>query len=259
MFKDRLRKIYLYRNALWHMALKNLKSKYSSSVLGLYWAIINPLLIMLAVSFVFSIIFKTEINKFPFFVLSGIFPWLFFSTAISESTASILNQQGILRQFNLPKEIIPLSTVLSNFLNFLIGWIVIYPLFVFLNPGIISMFPWLIIILILNLIFICGLSLILSILNVLFRDIGQLLGFVLMLWVWVTPIFYSVDMVPQEFKWVCGINPLTPFIVYYREIIFFGKAPSLFLVFSVSILSISSLLAGLMVFSRLESNLLKRI
>lgn len=259
MPKERIKKIYLYRHALWEMALKQLKTKYASSILGIFWAIINPLLIVFAITFVFTVIFKTEIKNFALFVLSGIFPWMFFSTALSEATSSIVNQQNILRQFNLPREILPLSSVLTNFLNFLIGWIIIYPLFFLFNPKIIQLLPLLLVVLLLNFFFVCGLGLVLSILNAFLRDISHLLGILLMFWFWVTPVFYSVDMIPTKFRWVYNLNPMTSFIVYYREIIFRSQIPNPFIFIGAFLWTVFTLTIGLLVFRRFEYKLLKQI
>lgn len=259
MFKERIKKIYFYRYALWNMTIKQLKAKYSGSILGISWAIINPFLVTFAITFVFMVIFKAEIKNFPLFVLSGIFPWMFFSNAISEATGSILNQQNILRQFNLPRELLPLSSILSNFLNFLLGWLIIYPLFFFFKLKIITLLPLLIIILLLNLLFVCGLGLTLSVLNVFFRDIGHLLGVLLMFWFWITPVFYSVDMISTRFRWVCNFNPMTPYVVYYREIVFRGIIPNLSIFIGIFLWAFISLILGLWVFWRFEPKLLKRI
>lgn len=259
MFRETIEKIYLYRYTLWDMSLKQLKAKYSGSILGISWAIINPLLIMSTVTFVFTIIFKTEIKNFSLFVLSGIFPWMFFSNALSEATLSLLNQQSILHQFNLPREILPLSSILSNFLNFLIGWVIIYPLFLFFNPKIISLLPLLIAVLLLNLFFVCGLGLALSVLNIFFRDFGHLLGVLLMFWFWVTPVFYSLDMIPARFRWVCSFNPMTPYVICYREVIFSGYVPNSLVFLGSFLWAGFSLILGLLIFSHFEPKLLKQI
>ncbi len=111
----RLKLIYAHRHTLKDMVIKELKAKYSNSILGISWAVVNPLLIMLVISFVFTAVFKVEMKNFPFFILSGILPWMFFSTALSESAFSIINQAQVLRQFNIPKEILPLSSIFANF------------------------------------------------------------------------------------------------------------------------------------------------
>ena len=165
----------------------------------------------------------------------------------------------MLRQFNLPREIIPLSYVLSNFLNFLIGWIIMYPLFLLSNPKIISLLPFLIVVLVLNFLFVSGLGLAFSVFNVFFRDLGQLLGVLLMFWFWVTPVFYSLDMVPERFQWICSLNPMSPYIVYYREVVFIGHLPSFPIFMGIFIWAFISITSGLLIFSTLASKLLKWI
>ena len=257
--RGRIKKIYLYRRTIRDMALSQLKAKYAGSLLGVFWAIINPLLIMFAITFVFKTVFKTQINNFAFFILAGVFPWMFFSNAISEAATSILSQQNILRQYNLPREIIPLSSILSNFANFLIGWIVVYPVFLLLNPKIIVFFPLLVVALILNLIFTCGLGMALAVLNVFFRDLGHLLGVLLMFWFWVTPVFYSLDMIPVKLRWVFQMNPMTAYIAFYREIIFKAGVPALALFIQIFFWAFFCLIAGFLVFNQLESEILKKV
>ena len=254
-----LKGLYTYRLTLWNMALAQLKTKYSGSTLGLFWAVLNPLLITLAVTFVFYSVFKIEVRRFPLFVLSGMLPWMFFSASLSEAVNSILGQQNLLRQFNFAREILPLGSVLSNFLNSLIGWIVMYPIFLYYNHGIILLFPILCLVVLLNLIFVSGLGLSISILNIFLRDIGNLLGVLLMFWFWVTPIFYSPDMVPQRLRWVLDLNPMTAYVICYREVIFTGKAPDLHLLSSAAGWAALSLVSGLFIFSALEKKLLKKI
>lgn len=259
MFKERIKNIYLYRHTLWKMAISQLKIKYSNSILGISWAVINPLLIMSAITFVFTAVFKVAIKNFSLFALSGILPWMFFSNALTEATASIVSQQSILRQFNLPKEIIPLSSILSNFINFILGWLIIYPLFIFFNYKIILLLPLLIIVLLLNLLFSFGWGLAFAVLNVLYRDVSHLLGILLMFWFWITPIFYSLDMVPARFSWICNFNPLAPFIVYYREVIFYNNVPSFLIFIEIFFWTVFSLIFGWLFFSHFESKILKQI
>lgn len=239
--------------------MSQLKAKYSGSMLGVAWAVLNPVLIMFAIAFVFSAIIKIEIKNFPLFALSGIFPWMFFSNAIFEAAFSILNQQSILHQFNLPREFIPLSSVLANFLNFLIGWSVVYPIFFLFESKILPLFPFLILIIMLTFLFVCGLGLTLSVLNVFFKDVGHLLNVLLMFWFWVTPVFYSLDMVPEGFKWVFHINPMTYYIACYRDIVFRGNMPGVFVFLGALVWCLVSISIGITVFAYFKNKLLKKI
>ena len=258
-FNDRIKQIFLYRHALGDLALKQLKAKYAGSVLGISWALINPLLLTAVITFVFSSFSKVAIPHFSLFVLSGIFLWMFFSCALTEASVSLLDQSIILRQFNLPKEILPLASILANFLNFLIGVLIVLPLFLCLHPKIIFFLPLILAVLIMFLLFMAGIGLLVSLLNVFLRDIGHLLGVLLMCWFWITPVFYSLEMLPLKFRWVVAANPVSSYIIDFRVLIFYGQVPSLIDFLVLFIFSVLSLLLGLLVFGRYESNLLKRI
>lgn len=258
-FLLRLNQTFLCRNIIWEMSISQLKAKHAASILGIYLAMINPLLVMAVITFVFSAVFKVQINNFPIFVLSGIIPWMFFSNAISEASASIINQQGILRQYNIPREALPLSVALSGFHNFLIGWLVLYPVFIFFNPRIIFLFPFFLAILVLNLILVCGFSLILSVVCVFVREISNLLPIMMMFWFWITPVFYSVEMVPENLRWVCFINPMSIYVVFYREILFAGHAPSLSILCGVFLWGLAIFAIGILIFFRFEGKFLKNI
>jgi lipopolysaccharide transport system permease protein len=259
MNKARIFRVYNFRHALFDMAAKQLKSKYKGSMLGISWALVTPLLLMAAITFIFTVVFKADLKNFHLFVLSGIFPWVFFSSSLTESMSSVLSQKSIIRQFNIPIEILPLSTVLAHFLNFLIGWIIIYPVFILAKPQIIFLFPALILIIILNLIFACGLGLFFATLNVFFRDLEHLSGVLFMFWFWVTPVFYSLEMIPDKFRWICMLNPMTYFIECYRSILYQAKFPNPLIFFTVFILACFTLFAGYLFFLRFETNFIKKI
>ena len=254
-----IKMLYLCRRNVWDMAVAELRSKYAGSVLGVSWALINPILIASVITFVFLNVFRIDIKNFSLFVLSGVFPWLFFSYALSSAGLSILASSNILRQFNLPREVIPIASVLANFLNFLIGWLAVFPVFLFFNPHILLFLPYLSLVLLCIFFFTLGLGMCLSVLNVYLRDIGHLLGTVLMFWLWVTPVFYSVDMVPHRFQWVYSLNPMTPFMTAFRDLLFEGIPPVPVVFIKIFLLAFFSMIIGLVVFSRLESRILKRI
>ncbi len=255
----KIRELFSYRAVLKRMVAKELKAKYVGSVLGISWAVITPLLIMLAISFVFTKIMRIDIEDFPLFVLSAILPWTFFSTALSEATSSLINNAHLLRQFNIPKEFIPLSSIIANFINFLFGLVFIIPIFVIFRAGIISRLFFLPVLLLLHLIFTAGLGMLLASVNVYFRDVSHLLGVGLLFWFWVTPIFYSLNIVPANYRWVCMLNPMTPYIVGYRNILFTARLPGLSTVSAAFCIALITLLIGYGIFIKCESSFIKRI
>lgn len=241
------------------MALKELKAKYIGSILGVWWAIVTPLLIMGAITFVFTKVMKIDIVNFPLFCLAGILPWFFFSVSLSESASSLLRNAQLLKQFAFPPEFIPISSVLANFINFIFGLICIIPIFVIFKIKILLFLFFLPIALILHLLFTLGIALFLSCANIFFRDVIHFLGTVLMFWFWVTPVFYSVDNVPRSYQWVCTLNPMTIFIVMYRNILFEAKIPKLEEVSIALIISVTVFLLGYTIFAKYESSFTKRI
>jgi ABC-2 type transport system permease protein len=255
----KISKIYFYRRTLWSLGVKQFQGKYASSVLGIFWVLINPLLMMLVITFVFTAVFKTEIKDYALFVLSGILPWMFFSGALSEATPSLSTQKSVLHQFSLPKEIIPLSIATSYLMNFIMSLAIVYPVFLFLNPGIITLAFLLPVIFVLTYIFTSGVGLLFSVVNVIFRDLEHLIGTLLMFWFWVTPIFYSYEMVPVNFRWVFNLNPLTVFLLFYRDIIFYCRMPERGTFLGVIIWAFLSLSVGILVSTWFESSALKRI
>jgi len=115
------------------MAFSQLRAKYTGSLLGVFWAVINPLLMAFVITFIFTVIFKAQINNFSLFVFCGILPWLFFSSFITESNLAVLNQRSILKQYKITIEILLLSSILENFLKFFIGWLMVYSFSNFVN------------------------------------------------------------------------------------------------------------------------------
>jgi ABC-2 type transport system permease protein len=259
MLKGRIKKIFFYRNVLLDMAIRELRAKYSGSKLGIWWAVITPLILAVSINFIFSRVFKVNIPNYILFVLSGILPWIFFSNTLSEVTNSFIVNTSTLKQAIFPREFIPLSTILANFLNFFIGFLIILPLFIILNFKVITVLPFLIFPLIFHLIFIIGLGLLFSCLNVFSRDLSHLLSIGLMIWFWITPIFYSLDMLPFPYRWICLLNPVSYYVILYRQILYKAEIPPLPILGLSFLIALISFLIGYSVFLKKEAELLKRV
>ena len=257
--KQRIKRLYLARHLLLRLALKELRSKYSGSILGVWWAIISPLLIMLVISFVFTKIMSMPIKNFPLFCLSAILPWFFFANAIMDSNSAFSANAQMVRQFSLPAEFMPVSSVLSNFLTFIIGLFFMIIIFLIANIKIAGVLAFLPLVLFSHLLFTIGLSLLLATINVFFKDLSHLLSVILMFWFWMTPIFYSADMIPSDYRFVMSLNPMAIFTTLYRDILFYGQVSNLYLFVAAFLIGIISLTVGWAVFLAKESSLIKRI
>ncbi|MBN1793651.1 MAG: ABC transporter permease [Candidatus Omnitrophica bacterium] len=251
--------LYRHREVLLSMVVKNVKAKYVGSLLGIWWSIITPLLIMAAITFVFTVIWPVSIKLFSLFVLCGILPWIFFASALSESTNSLIENTALLHQYIVPKELIPLATVLSNFINFLFGLVCIIPFFIIFKLSTIQAIGWLPLVLFFHFVFVCGFSLLLSSINVYIRDVGHILGTFLMFWFWVTPVFYSHDMIPLPWKSYLLLNPMTSYVESYRQVLYRGFAPDIRMLLFLLFWSVSIFVLGYSVFIKLESNFIKKL
>jgi len=254
---DRFKKIIAERQIIRGMVIKNLRSKYIGSISGILWAIINPLLIMLVITFIFSQIMKTDIKHFPLLVLSALLPWNFFSNSITESTTSISGNINVLRQFVMLKEAIPISIVIANLINFLFGFIIILPVFIVFNISIINYLILLPFIIVLHFIFTLGISMLLSVVNIYFKDLPQLLGIFLMFLFWLTPVFYSIDMIPQKYHWLIFINPCSCYSIIYRAALYQGSIGGISMWLLATGFAFISIISGYSLFIKKESEILK--
>ncbi len=259
VFLERINNIFARSQVIKSMVAKNLKDKYIGSAIGISWAIINPVLITLAVTFVFTHVIKTGVRYFPLLVLSGLLPWSFFVNSICEATISIKQNLDILNRFVIPREIIPLSVVAANFINFLLGFVIMMPIFIIYNISIIK-YLWLLpCIMFLHFIFTLGISMLFSVVNVYFKDLSQLLNVGTMFLFWLTPVFYSMDTVPPAYRWLIFANPAASFIVIYQELLYKGSLPGIVIWLSAGMISLISLIGGYYVFISKEKELLKYI
>jgi len=256
---ERFKKIIAQRQIIESMTVKNLKDKYIGSTLGISWAIINPILIMFAITFVFTQIMKTGIKNFPLLVLNALLPWFFFINSICESTTSMKQNIGVLSQYNIPREIIPISIVLANFINFLFGFIVMIPIFIIFNMEIIKYLLLLPLIMFLHLIFTLGISILFSIVNVYFKDLSQLLGIGTMFLFWMTPIFYPLEIIPQHYRWIIIANPAACYVIIYRSLLYYASSGNIYMWILAVSFALISIISGYSFFIKKETDILKYI
>lgn len=190
---------------------KEIKARYKHAVLGFLWIFINPLIQMIVLGFVFSLIFRFDIENYYLFLFTGLLPWNFFSLALNKATSRIVWDRNLIQKSKFPRSVIPLSMVLSHFFHLLISWLM---LIIFLLITKQSQFFTLTAIgsqlsaILLLLIFTSGLSLFTSALTVFYRDIAFVVQMGIMLWFYATPIIYPFSVIPQQFWPIFYLNPL---------------------------------------------------
>ncbi|HAJ56494.1 MAG TPA: hypothetical protein DCL35_01855 [Candidatus Omnitrophica bacterium] len=258
-FSARIKKIYAYRAVLWEMSLKQLKGKYSGSMLGLWWAVIIPVILAFSINFIFTQVFKAQAENYAFFILAGMVPWAFFSGTLMGSAEAFFAQSSILKQGTFPREFVVISAVLADFISFCTGFLFLYPVFIFLEPAVIHLLPAFFCLALLYLMFVAGLSLLCSVANVFFRDTAHFLSIALMFWFWITPIFYSLETLGLPWRRLFFYNPLTYFILAFQSLLFKASLPSAAVSLTCLATGVFFLAAGYFVFLKFEPKLMKRI
>jgi lipopolysaccharide transport system permease protein len=248
-----------YKDLLLNLTKKELQLKYKNSILGFLWSLLNPLLMLVIYSIAFKVILKIPIENFAIFVFTGLLPWMFFQGSISQSTNSIINNNNLIQKVYFPREIIPVSVVLANFINFLITLVVLFAALIFYKFEFGSAFFLLPIVFIINFLSTVGLSLFLSSMTVKYRDISHLVEVIFMAWFYLTPIIYSLDMVPEPFKSIILANPMTSIIELYRTIFMEASIPPGNVLWLGLCYSIIIFLCGLTVFKLRERKFAEEI
>lgn len=255
---SRLRILLRQRKLLLQMAVNQFTGRYAGSALGWSWALLNPLITAASINFVFTRVFSVQTEHYMLLVISGIVPWFFFSNSVFEGISSFAVNAGLLKQSSCPREFIPLSAVVTAFINFLLGLSVVIPLFIWQNPAGAALLPLLIVPLCSFFLFTAGITLMFSTANVFYRDISHFLPVGFMILFWVSPVFYSIDMLPADLRWVYFVNPVSYFLAAFRQVLYESRIYPAFQLYVLAA-GVSVFLLGMLVFRREEVALLKRV
>ena len=248
-----LNELYAYRQMIFSLVKRDLRGRYKGSVLGFLWTFINPLLQLGVYTLVFSVILDTGIEKYYLFLFIGLVPWMFFSTCLTGGANCIFAQQDMVKKIYFPREVLPLSYVISQFVNMLLIFIVIFLVIILSGTGIsITSVVYLPVIMLLEFIMALGMTMLSSAFTVYFRDLEYILGIISMVWMYVTPVIYSIETVPENIKPIFNLNPMTPIIGAYRDILYYKQIPQMGTLLQGFLLSVGVLIIGCFAFSKLK-------
>lgn len=249
------------RELLWHMTIRHLRGQYKQSILGYAWAFVNPLSLMLILSFVFSIILRIPSQgvPYPLFLLVALLPWIFFSTALSSATDSVTNASSLVTKVYFPREVLPTAAVFTKLVDLGFGLLILIGLMVYLGYPPEWTAVWFPVLFLIHLLFTLGLAFPLCALNLFFHDVRFLVGVGLTLWFYITPVIYPVDLVPERYKIVFDLNPNSLFINAYRRVLLEGIGPELDRVLVGLVVALLTFLAGYYLFKRMEPGFADRI
>lgn len=253
-----------YKYLLYDLVTKDIKTKYRRSFLGVLWSVLNPLLMMLVLTAVFSNIIRVQVEGgFALFYLTGYIMFNFLSESTSFSLYTITGAAPLIKKVYIPKYVFPLEKCIFSFVNMLfsmIAFVIVFIVFCFtggVEPHLsMLLFP---LPMIYIFIFSLGLCLALSALVVFFRDIGHIWGILLTVWMYASPIIYPIDLVPEWLAGVIRLNPLYHFIDYFRNVMIYGRVPDLSDNLVCLIFSVTALLFGAVVFRKSQDKFILHI
>lgn len=240
---------------IYSLVRRELRGRYKGSVLGFLWTYINPLCQVIIYSLVFRVIFKVDIDKFYLYLIIGMMPWTFFNSSVQGGATCIRAQSDMVKKIYFPREVIPISYVTSTFVNMLLSFIIVFLAVLVSGYGInLRTIIYLPLIMIIEYLFALGIAFIVSAITVYFRDLEQIIGVVMMAWIYITPIMYNMEYVPEPYRPLLVVNPMTPIIEVYHQILYYRIIPTTNYLLLSGGIAIITFVVGFFVFAKLDKN-----
>ncbi|NIV33741.1 MAG: ABC transporter permease [Anaerolineae bacterium] len=243
-----------YRDLLWLWTMRELQVRYKQSLLGIAWAVLQPLALTIIFTIVFSQLVRVDTGDIPYPVFSytALVPWTFFATSLSFGISSLVNNMNLVTKIYFPREILPLASVGAAFADFLVSAVILVALMLVygLVPGWISL--WMAPLLALQVALTIAIVLLGSAVLVFFRDVRFVVPLLIQVWFYATPIIYPVTLVPEKFRALYFLNPMASIIDGYRRVLLTGEAPRLEALALGAAVTLALLAIGCTVFKRAE-------
>lgn len=250
-----LRELWIYRELIYFMTWKDLKVRYKQTLLGASWAILQPFMTMVVFSIFFGELAKVPSDgvPYPIFSFTALLPWTLFSKALSDASRSLVQSSHMITKVYFPRLILPLASILAGVVDFALALIVLLGMMVFYGVSPTSAVWYLPLFLLLALVTALGVGLWLSALNVMYRDIGYILPFLTQFWLFITPIAYPASMVPEQWRLLYALNPMTGVVEGFRWALLGTQQANSGVMLAVSTgIAILVLVSGLFYFRRME-------
>lgn len=250
---SKLKEIFLYREMIASLVRKDLRGRYKGSILGFFWTFLNPLMQLLVYSLVFSIIVRVEVEKYYLFLFVALIPWIFFSSALTSGSSVILAQKDMVKKIYFPREVLPIAHTLTNFINMLFSFIVVFIVIIFSGVDINFLaLMYLPLIMIIEFTLVLGITFLTSSITVYLRDLEHIMTILNMLWMYLTPILYSITMIPAIYLPYIQLNPMTAVIVAYRDILYYAQVPMIGTLLNAVLMAVTVLIVGYLVFTKIQ-------
>lgn len=247
------------RSVLFQLISQQLILRYRRTALGYLWTLVNPLLMMSVMALVFSSLNKVDLKTFSVFLFTGMIPWNFFSSLVGQAGNSYINNEGLIKKIYLPKIIFPLSIAVALFIDSVFSFIALFAIIFAIGGSLSPAVLFIPIAYFLLFFFSLGIGLIMSIATVFFRDLQYIILIALQGLFFLTPIIYKHESLSGKVAWLVGLNPVLPFIELFRAPLYLSILPSSSIIIQASLLSLSAMVFGLLIFLLQEKKIVFRL
>ena len=255
-----IKNLYDYRELLKSNVKKEIRGKYKGSFLGVLWSFVNPLLMTLVYALVFPFILRSSEPHYVTYLVIGILPWNWFTTVISQGTFVVLANAGIIKKVYFPREILPISVVVSGVINFLIQCLIIFLFLLCSGIGYSAYIVYLPLIILIQFILLMGIIFITSAINVYIRDLEYIVNFIVTMLFYATPILYNADLFKgSKISFIFKINPMAIIIDSYRDIFYYQRTPNFMGLGIVFLVCLGIFGLGLLIFRKLEKGFAEEV
>jgi ABC-2 type transport system permease protein len=246
--------IFKYKFLIGELVKRDIKIRYRRSVLGMLWSVLNPLCFISITYIVFNTLFKSSIKNFPLYVMAGQLIFSFYTEASNSAMSSIIGNAGLIKKVYIPKEVFPVSRVISSFVNTIFSLIALVIVILVTRADVYWTYVFIPLPFIFIFIFSIGVGMILASIAVFFRDTIYLYGVFITMLSYLSAIFYPVEILPERIKLYFGFNPIFRFIDYFRQVVLYGNVPTLRNTMICLMISVVTLLIGILVFRKKEND-----
>lgn len=258
-FTRNVRESHQYREVLWQFVRQFLTLRYRRTLLGYLWTLVNPLLMMSVTAVVFATLFKLDLASYTVFLFAGMVPWNFFSMSVTQSCTSFIQNEGLIKKIYLPKIIFPLSQSIGMAIDSMLSMAALALVILPMGGKFSAALLFLPVAYLLLFVFAFGLSLLMSVATVFFRDLQYVIGVLMQAWFFLTPVMYRHDALTGKVAWVVALNPMVSFIELFRAPLLQGQMPSLHAIGVSVAVALVSLVLGSWTLLAQEKNIVFRL
>lgn len=257
--KKYLTELYKRKDLLLYLVTSGLKAQHKNSFLGYFWWLLDPFLNVFIYYFLVVVLFHSTKENYGVYLAIGLVVWKWLGSTVSLASRSIISQAGIITQVYLPKAIFPFGVTLSELINFAFGLLVVALFLVFFKvyPGIELL--WLPYIIIMQILFLTAIALLLAFVCVFVRDIDTLVGHIMRVWFYGSPVIWSEDMMPERIHWLLHLNPMTHFLNSFRNVLMYHRAPDSNTLLIIGLFSALTIVLLINIYNRHEHKIIKAL